>query len=921
MYSEFNGYVTLFDDIWDVQKSTKINMKKMNKQLILTLLLLLVSHAMFAGTLKGTIKDKATQEGLIGATIRLVETSRGTVTDLDGNFCLENLSEGNYTLEVKYIGYRSILQTQRIVQNKTVELHFLLETDSHTLDDVVITARANTETRSALLAERKMATKAIEGIGNREMTLKGISNVSEGVKKITGVSIADAGQLVVRGLGDRYSTTTLNGLPIASPNPDNKLIPLDLFPASIVKNIIVTKVYDATTFADYSGAHIDISTRETGDSDFFNLSFGMGVNQFTIGKSFYKSDRQGTLFKTPTLHSALLNTDTPQQLMQKQDYFGTGFSIKGRNALPDFNGSMAFGKNWTIGAQKLSMLASAKIGSTHRRIDNAYAIVLRAQGTEKSKFDYSSYTSDLNIAALASLSYTLRQQDRISYTLFYARNAEDKYMQREGFDMDNRGLIGSNSVFHAYTLLNNQLFGHHRINNHWEADWGISLGITGADEPDRRQVMFQRHENGKITLFKLNKQETMRYFGELNEKEGSANLNTTYRWGDHNRWEIGGTYRDKSRDFSSPRFYYNLNSIDPEITNIYDTDHYLNQENISNGLITIQRDNKSFYAYRADHRILSLYTKAEFYPHSKIMFSLGVRYERSEQGVDYFNDASAPQRAQLDSDDFFPALNIKYDLIDNHTLRFAASRTVTRPSFVEMSPFKYQESFGGTLLRGNADLQNGYNYNFDVRYECFRGTRGDHFSLTGYYKILQNPIERIQQYAGATPEHSFRNADNGMAAGIECELRQTLYRDLALGVNCSYMYTNIVLPEGDGAYTDSRRALQGASPYLLNADLSYTPQFENNQSLAVSIAYNLQGPRIHAIGLNGLGNVEQQPVHLLDLNINYRFNEHISCKAGVKDLLQTTERYIQQIADTQKSVTVQELTRGSTYEIGFSYNF
>ncbi|HBG53266.1 MAG TPA: TonB-dependent receptor, partial [Rikenellaceae bacterium] len=91
---------------------------------------------------------------------------------------------------------------------------------------------------------------------------KGISSVAEGVKKIAGISLAEAGQLFVRGLGDRYSSTTLNGLPVASPNPDNKLIPLDLFPSRLIRNITVNKVYNVSAYADYSGAHIDIGLKE-----------------------------------------------------------------------------------------------------------------------------------------------------------------------------------------------------------------------------------------------------------------------------------------------------------------------------------------------------------------------------------------------------------------------------------------------------------------------------------------------------------------------------------------------------------------------------------------------------------------------------------------------------------------------------------
>ena len=166
-----------------------------------------------------------------------------------------------------------------------------MESDAQALGEVSVVAKKNLEGERALQMERQKATLAIENLGAKEMSIKGISNVEEGVKKITGISIASAGQLIVRGLGDRYSTTTLNGLPIASPNPDNKLIPLDIFPASTVQNITVSKVYDASAFADYSGAHIDISTKENVGSDFLSINFNAGGKFNTLGKDFYRMDR------------------------------------------------------------------------------------------------------------------------------------------------------------------------------------------------------------------------------------------------------------------------------------------------------------------------------------------------------------------------------------------------------------------------------------------------------------------------------------------------------------------------------------------------------------------------------------------------------------------------------------------------------
>ena len=260
--------------------STKLDLGKI---FFLILFLTLSVMTVMAGTIKGSITDKQTREPLTGATVQIVGTTQGAIADMDGNYSL-NVTNGIYTLSIKYIGYKDIVVNNVKSGKADVVLNFELESDAQTLGEVSVVARKNLEGERALQMERRKATLAIENIGSKEMSIKGISNVEEGVKKITGISIADAGQLIVRGLGDRYSTTTLNGLPIASPNPDNKLIPLDLFPSSTIQNITVSKVYNAEAFADYSGAHIDISTKENIAEDFFSISFNTGGKFNTLGR-------------------------------------------------------------------------------------------------------------------------------------------------------------------------------------------------------------------------------------------------------------------------------------------------------------------------------------------------------------------------------------------------------------------------------------------------------------------------------------------------------------------------------------------------------------------------------------------------------------------------------------------------------------
>jgi outer membrane receptor protein involved in Fe transport len=887
------------------------------KVFFLILLLVLSTMTALAGNIKGTVLDKQTKEPLTGATIQITGTAQGVVADIDGNYTL-NVNDGTYTITVRYIGYKDILLNSIKVKAETL-LNFEMESDAQALGEVSVVAKKNLEGERALQMERQKATLAIENLGAKEMSIKGISNVEEGVKKITGISIASAGQLIVRGLGDRYSTTTLNGLPIASPNPDNKLIPLDIFPASTVQNITVSKVYDASAFADYSGAHIDISTKENVGSDFLSISFNAGGKFNTLGKDFYRMDRDGSLFKTPSLDQKLIAMSLTdfEEYARHNRLFNTSFQVSKKTALPEFGGNIGFGKRFTLGGNEVSVLGSIGVSNDLQTIDNASIRTLEATGNTLNEFNYDSYSNELKIAALGNLGYSFRTSDHIGYTFFYARNAIDTYMRREGVDYEDHHLIGSNNVTHIYSLQNHQVNGKHHFGKQWDLNWSGSYSKTSSDEPDRRQVMFIR-EDDQIKLFKLNRQETMRYFGSLNEDEWVGDLTVSYRFGDNNKLQAGFTYKDKNRDYMGTRFYYNLNKLNPTITDIYDTDSFLNMENVENGSITIDRKKQPKDSYTAGNSIYAGYIATEYYPIAPLLVNLGVRYEISKQWVDYYTDGGKAERSELSKNDLFPSLNMKYQMNEKNSLRFAFSRTVTRPSFIEMAPFLYQESYGSAQIRGNADLQNGYNYNIDLRYELFE-KNGDMLSITAYYKHLKAPIERVQTLSGGSAVHSFRNADNGMATGVEIEFRKEIVKDLRFGVNGSYMYTNVKLPEG-GAYTNSQRALQGASPYLANADLTYSPAFSNDRQLSVALLYNLQGPRIHSVGISGLGDIKQQPVHTLNFTGSYRFNRRFAVKLQVNDLLNQDILFKQEVPTTGDKVEVERFRKGTGFEVGFSYD-
>lgn len=652
----------------------------------------------------------------------------------------------------------------------------------------------------------------------------------------------------------------------------------------------------------------------------------MGGRFNTVGKDFYYSDRKGGLFSTGNLRNKdrilAMGKSEFRDYARNNDPFGTNFAISKHRSLPEFGGNLGGGKSWTLpNGNRLSVLASVGVSNENQILKDAYVTTMTAQGTHLDKFNYDSYSSALKIAGLGNIGYSFRQADHINFTVFYARNAINDYMSREGIDAEKNNITSSNSVFHAYSLLNNQLLGHHELTSQWDVNWSASYGLTNSDEPDRRQVVFFRNEGSdKLNLFKLN-QTTNRYFGELQEKEIVGDLRTSYKWGDANLIRVGGTYKSKKRDFESVNFYYDINALNADVTNIYDTNGYLNQENIANGTIKANIDAQPRYNYYAGMDVWAGFAEIEYYPMESLLVNVGLRYEQAKQWVRYWTDGGQEKKTNLDKGDFFPALNLKYSLNETNSLRLSVSRTVTRPSFIEMAPFLYQESYGSAYIRGNNELKNAYNYNIDLRYDFFpKRNNGDMFSVTGYFKKLKSPIEQTQESSGGTVIRSFRNAEDGIATGVEIEFRKELFKNFRIGANGSYMYTNVVLPEG-GVYTDSERALQGASPFLINADLSYTPQLRRESDLTLALVYNVQGPRIETVGIYGTGNIKQQTLHTMDFIASYAINKHLSLRLQMKDLLNSTIRFKQELPATGQKVEVESFRPGTSAEIGVSYRF
>ena len=883
------------------------------------------------GMLKGKIVDGRTQETLPGASVAIKEIpGRGAVSDMDGNYVI-TLPAGTYTVVASYVSYATLEITGVEIKKEmpAAVLNIDLKETMQELGEVMVVARMDMEAEKTLMMERRQATVAVENLGAKEMSMKGLSTVADGIKKVTGISMEGNSKVYVRGLGDRYSMTSLNGFPIASPNPDNKLIPLTLFPASVVKNISVSKVYRPSVFGDYSGAHINVDTKENIGKDYLTFGISTGGKTNILFSDFYVSDKTGAGMPFLGIGKGLglsknikdMTADAFDEWQRTNNPFHTGFSIDKKTALPAVGLDFGMGRTWNAGGRELSVLLAAGFNNDYTWNRDAYVSTINAQGIVRDEYHYDKYSYETTATLLGQTGYTLGRGGRLSYNVMFVNNTEDSYMRREGVDAEGIDLIGSNSVYHSYELFNHQLTGRHELlRDRWLADWHVSFGQTESDEPDRRQVMFTRNGDHTLSLFKLNQQETMRYFGELSEEEWNGDLKIKYMLGQEAGFiRAGGSVRSKRRDFYSSNFYYNLKDIAPQIDDIddiYDTDGYLNYGNIANGTVTVGKNSLPRNKYDAGMDVRAAFAEVEYSPVAQLLIAAGVRYEHARLRVRFRTDAAEEKLATLATDDLFPAINVKYNVNRNGNLRLGLSRSVTRPSFLEMAPFEYKESYGGATIRGYEHIRNGYNYNLDLRYELFHGF-GDMYSFGVYGKYLETPIERVQEYSGSLIQ-SFRNVERGTVAGAEVEMRRQVTKHLKVDFNASCIFTYISLPE-KGLYTDRTRRLQGASPWLVNLDINYSSA--GGTPLSVSAVYNLQGARISSVGINGVSNVMEEAVHSLDCIASYSFGRRMTLKLQGKNLLDAERRFTQKITKTGKTVTVAHFRKGVYAGIGFSVDF
>ena len=864
----------------------------MKKSILLVLLIGLISFVSNAqsGVITGTVNDGEYNDILPFANVIVKGTIVGALTDFEGKYTIE-LEPGTYTLEFSFVGYQTQEISEIIVKNgETVIVNTTLKAATAMLDQVVISTSLRRSTEESVLQLQKNSINLMDGLSLESIKNSGASDIASAVKKIPGVSVQRGKYVYVRGLGDRYTKTSLNGVDVPGLDPDRNTLQLDLFPSSILENVMVIKSATADQSADFTGGAIDIITKGIPSRAEYSASVGLGYNpDFHFNNNYLSYDGSKTDFlgfdnglrdnPIPSGQYIPLPQENPEVVEILTNRFTKNMAAQRETSFMDYNFSFTAGNQFDVGKNKLGYLASL----SYRNETEFYSEYIDGQSFKKDP-DPSVYELNVDrtqqgeagannvlISGIAGLSY---KTDNSKYKLnfLHVQNGESR---ASIFNQQNRILNSNlikkdNLIYTQRSITNALLNGKHSIGSesNWTLEWKLSPSLALVYDKDFRVSPF------RVLIDEITGEETFtiepsesglptRIFRNLEEVNlvGKADLiNKHTLFSREAKVKFGGSYIYKSREFKIHRYSFPLLDIANDFAN-GDPDQILADENIYdaslNSGVFVRRDSGVSDSFDSQMSIAAAYASEELKITDWFNAILGLRYEKFQLiYTGQRQDGTNLDKATiLDKNDLFPSANLIFDLNEDGSqkVRTSYTRTTARPSFKEASLAEIFDPINNTFFIGNINIQPTYINNFDLRYEKY-GNKGDFYAISGFYKSFKDPIE-LSFIRSATGQFTPLNLGDAIVFGGEIEVRKHLgfitgWENFGINMNFSLIESKQEFSDDErenreenlrvGETLDDTRPLQGQSPYLVNFGIDYSD--ENGWN--AGFFYNVQGKNI-----------------------------------------------------------------------------
>lgn len=883
----------------------------------------------------GRILDAVNAQPLPGVTVTVDGTSETAVTDLDGRYALQ-LATGTHTVRVAMDGFQPKALRISVEAGRALELTTSLAIGGFT-EEVTVSAGLVDGAMSSVAAqlmERRLAAAISDNMGASDMKQNADSTAASALQRVTGLSVVDSQYVFVRGLGERYSSTTLNGAVIPSTEPERRVVSLEMFPASLLDSVSIVKSYTPDRSAEFAGGLVEIMPSRLPNRPMFNVSVEGGLNSLTFGESTLDYAGGGTDWVAKDDGRRSLPGVIPAQRIirggiftpelgfsrPELEQFGEAFenlweptTAEGR---PNSSWNAVYGNRWG----GFGVLASFNQGQRAQRRDevqNYYRVEEGAGLTAFSEYGYTSYDVKSSWAGVLNLGHQFTTNHRLSFQGFSSNSGLRETREFEGFNADaGRVLRNMRLLWVEENLNTGQITGEHLMPglSNSRIEWHASASRSNRDEPDIRETLYE--EIGGRFLLADESQSGFRMFNDLDENavDIGVNWSTSFtNWkGLPTMIKAGPQYTRRQRDFSSRRFrFIPLNTRGLDLSQ--SASQIFSAANIG-PRFELREETRATDFYDAEQTIAGGYGMVDLPLSHTLRLVGGVRVERFEQGVDTFDlfdtdvdDDLDVISARIQETDIFPSLNTVWAVRPDQNIRFGFSQTVNRPEFRELAPFEFTDIVGGRAVVGNPGLTRALIQNYDARWEWFAGPE-EVFAVSGFYKNFNNPIERFVEPT-AQLRTSFQNAESARNIGLELEARKLVSRALLAGVNYTYVDSSIALSLSQtNVLTSLERPLAGTSENLFNAFLE-----GRAGPFTARVLMNYFGDRIGDVGSLGLPDILEKGRTTLDLAAHYRF-QRFTIRFSADNLSDEPVEYTQG-GELQRRFT---LGRTLAFQIGFT---
>ncbi|MDE0325189.1 MAG: TonB-dependent receptor [Candidatus Poribacteria bacterium] len=907
----------------------------------------------------GTVVDNDTEAPIPEVTIRVADTKIQTTTDETGAFSLE-LPSGTYKIHASAPFYNTYVITDvQVSTDATLEtLQVKLTPQVVKLDAIKLPVRLSQASERGLLEKRMRSSRIEDSISTEEISRLPASSAGEAIKRVTGVSIVGGRYVFVRGLGERYSNTLLNNVEIPSPEPNRRVVPMDIFPASLLASLQTVKTFSPDQPGGFAGGSVQVFTKDFPEELTMSLSMSSGFNTqatgadgltypggdldflgFDDGSRDLPSIVQNRAADVPIRERGRFTPlgFTPKEIQEFGQSFSNVWSPE-RQSIPINQGyKFSLGNSNKILGKEFGYLGVISYGNSHSygtQVRNAFRLGLNETLSPVTSYNVERSGNEVDWGSVLNTSLRFSPQHLLSIKTLFTHTAEDETRTWEGFNADrNTDMRSFRLRYVERQLFSGQLAGMHDFNFGAPAletteegpeqpdvsiEWRLTYSRASRDEPDTRENIYEDRGDGTYT-FRDVTHSGSRFFFDLEDDEYNARVDWKIPLGAEGLFKFGGLLRDRARTFDVRRFrFLPADQVDATV-NLSDPPEILFQtQNIAPRVFELRESTRSTDNYLADHNIYSSYLMLDLSISLKWQVMTGVRLESSDQKVttyDPFAASGRPLIASLETLDWLPGLNVTYRLTDRMNLRLAASRTITRPDFRELAPFEFTDFVGGRTILGNPDLERTQIDNFDFRWETFPQIGGI-LAVSAFYKRFQKPIEQIVQ-PQAEVRITYENAESANNYGLELETRQNLgiltetLRKFSINTNAALISSQVVLPEDVGIQTSSERPLQGQCPYIVNVSIGFE---DPNWGISSAIAYNIFGRRLSEVGNHGAPDVYEQPRGQLDASFSRTVANHFKFSISAKNLIDPYVRY--KIGEA----TYLEYKLGRSFSFGISYN-